>query len=233
LREVSPTKQASTQDRERLRAQILQDRLGDYSLAAITSDIVARYRDERLDEGRSNNTVRLEIAFLSHLFNVAIKEWGFGLSNNPVANVRKPAPGKARNRRLSAGEEERLMAAVDQHGNPMLGWITRIALYTTMRQGEIRSLLRDQVDLERRVVRLDKTKNGDSRTVPLSKGATRVFQEALEHPMHELVDSPLLFYGEPGRDGHRGPYGSMFHIMLCSLKWYGRSEDTTDTGGST
>jgi integrase len=206
LREVTPTKGESTQKGERVRGRILAERLGRYSLVGITADIVARYRDDRLMEGKSNTTVRLELALLGHLFSVAIKEWGLGLPYNPVANVRKPAPAKARNRRLSAGEEERLLGAVDQHSNPMLGWITRIAFHTAMRQGEILSLHRDQVDLERRVVRLDKTKNGDSRTVPLSKRATEVFQQALEHPMHHLVDTPLLFFGEPGGDGKRRPY---------------------------
>ena len=75
-----------------------------------------------------------------------------------------------------------------------------------MRQGEILSLHRNQVELQRRLVRLDKTKNGDARTVPLSTQAVEVFREALEHPMHKLVDTPLLFYGEPGRHGERRPY---------------------------
>lgn len=206
MHEVSPAKQANTHDRERIRAQILSERLGSYSLVAITPDIVARYRDNRLDEGKSNSTVRLELAMLGHLFNTAIREWGLGLAYNPVANIRKPSPGNGRNRRLSLAEEERLLYAVDQHSNPMLSWITRIALYTGMRQGEILSLHRDQVDLQRRVVRLDKTKNGDARTVPLSSRATEVFREASEHPMHKVVDTPLLFYGEPGRGGKRRPY---------------------------
>ncbi len=34
-----------TNDRERGRAKILSERLGSYSLAAITSDLVARFRD--------------------------------------------------------------------------------------------------------------------------------------------------------------------------------------------
>ncbi|MGH8657516.1 MAG: tyrosine-type recombinase/integrase [Gammaproteobacteria bacterium] len=206
MHEVAPAKQANTHDRERVRAQILSERLGSYSLAAITPNIVARYRDNRLDEGKSNNTVRLELAMLSHLFNTAIREWGLGLVYNPVANIRKPSPGNGRNRRLSLAEEERLLSAVDQHSNPMLSWIARIALYSGMRQGEILSLHRDQVDLQRRLVRLDKTKNGDARTVPLSTRAAAVFREAIEHPMHKLVDTPLLFYGEPGRDGKRRPY---------------------------
>ncbi len=216
LTEVTPSKRASTQYAERRKAKPIFERLGDYSLAAITPEIVACYRDDRLSEGRSNTTVRLELAILSHLFNTAIREWGLGLVYNPVANIRKPTPADGRNRRLSPDEEEQLLSAIFQHSNPMLDWIARIALYTGMRQGEILSLYRDQVDIQRRVVRLDKTKNGDARTVPLSIHAAEVFREALEHPMHKLVDTPLLFYGEPGRDGKRRPY--VIHKVWAQAK---------------
>ncbi len=134
MREVSITKGASTQDRERSRSKVLSEILGIYALATLTSDHIARYRDNRLAAGKSNNTVRLELALLSHLYKTVIQEWGVGLTHNPVANVRKPSPGSGRNRRLMQEEEARLLEAVDQHSNPILGWAVRIALYTAMRQ---------------------------------------------------------------------------------------------------
>ena len=205
LQEVSSTKKATTSNAEHHKAKALKESLGAYSLAAITSDLVAKYRDERLAIGKSNNTVRLELALLSHLFTIAIKEWRVGLFYNPVANIRKPAPGKGRDRRLKAEEEEALFQACDAHSNPMLGWMARIALYTGMRAGEIKSLTRSQVDLEKRTVHLTETKNGSSRTVPLTRQATEVFHAALNHPVRPL-DTDLVFWGEPGRDGIRRPY---------------------------
>lgn len=38
---------------------------------------------------RSSNTVRLELALLSHLFIIAVKEWGLGLPFNPVSQIRR------------------------------------------------------------------------------------------------------------------------------------------------
>ncbi|MEN8130989.1 MAG: hypothetical protein ABFS45_12505 [Pseudomonadota bacterium] len=96
LAEVSPTKSAGTQRRETVRAKPLFEMLGDYALVAITPDLLARYRDEQLALGKSNNRVRLDLALLSHLFRVAIKEWRMGLVYNPVAAVRKPAAGPGR-----------------------------------------------------------------------------------------------------------------------------------------
>jgi integrase len=205
LREVSSTKKPTTASAERHKAKALKDFFSDFSLAAISSDLVAEYRDTRLEDGKSASTVRLELALLSHLFTIAIKEWRVGLTYNPVANIRKPAPGKGRDRRITANEEKALIKACNSHSNPMLGWIVRVALYTGMRAGEIKSLTRQQVDLSKRVVLLSETKNGSARTVPLTREAVAVFREALDHPIRPL-DTDLIFWGEPGRDGVRRSY---------------------------
>jgi integrase len=205
LKEVTPTKKPTTQRSEKITAEHLAGFLGKYSMAALSSDLVASYRDHRIAAGKSNNTVRIELALLSNLFTIAIQEWGLGLTHNPVSAIRKPSPGKGRDRRLSQAEEKRLLQAVDQHSNPMLGWIVRIAVETGMRQSEILNLRTAQVDLTSRVARLTDTKNNSSRTVPLTKGAASAFKEALENPLRPKT-SDLIFFGEPGRDGVCRPY---------------------------
>ena len=210
LADVTPTKKPTTQRAEHSKSKTLIKHLGKYSLAAITPDIVAGYRDTRLaepcrDGTTSNNTVRLELALLSHLFTVAIQEWGLGLTYNPVLAIRKPSPGQGRDRRLAPQEERRLMAAVATHSNPMLGWIVRIALETGMRSSEITSLRRNQINLKARVIRLSDTKNDEARTVPLTLKATETLKDALENPVRP-IDTDLVFFGEPGRDGKRRPY---------------------------
>jgi len=172
--------------------------MGQYSLAALSSKLIAEFRDSRLAE-KANNTVRLELALLSHMYTIAIKEWNVGLVANPVLNIRKPSPGQGRNRRLNDGEEARLLKACDEHSNPFLGWIVRIALYTSMRKSEITSLTREQVNLEKRTIFLPDTKNGSVRTLPLTNKAY------LSHPIRP-IDTNLIFPGEPGRNGTRKPY---------------------------
>ena len=214
LKEVTNTKRPTTQVSERRRAEVLRSELGAYSLATLTPEVIAQFRDKRLAGDpsktgiripRANNTVRLELALLGHLFTVAIKEWGLGLPYNPVLSIRRPAPGAGRERRLSPDEEKRIFDAVAAHSNPMLHWIARIALETGMRSAEITTLRRGQVDLKRRIVRLVETKNTLPRTVPLTTGAVDALREALENPIRP-IDTDLIFFGEPGKDGRRRPY---------------------------
>jgi len=205
MEEVSVTKKATTQRSERVTSQHLEAFFGKYSMAAVSADLVAKYRDERLAAGKANNTVRIELAMLGHLFRIAIQEWGIGLTFNPVANIRKPSPGSGRDRRLSREEQQRLFAAVAAHSNPMLGWIVRLAVETGMRSSEITSLRRSHVDLDRRVVTLKDTKNGHGRVVPLTRQAAHILCSALENPIRP-IDTDLVFFGEPGRDKKRKPY---------------------------
>lgn len=139
------------------------------------------------------------------MYTIAIKEWSLGLIANPVLNIRKPSPGQGRNRRLNGDEEVRLLKACDEHSNPYLGWIVRIALFTSMRKSEITSLTREQINLEKRTIFLPDTKNGSVRTVPLTNKAYSTIKEALNHPIRP-IDTNLIFSGEPGRDGRRKPY---------------------------
>lgn len=215
ISEVTPTKKESTQRAELFRAATLRQHLGKYSLAAINAEMVAAFRDKRLAQGKSTSTVRLDLALLGHLFTTAIREWRLGLSQNPVSNIRKPSPGKGRDRRLSEVEEKKLRAAIANFSNPMLGWIFEIALQTGMRAGEIVGLRMNQVDLARRVVRLTDTKNDDSRTVPMTKSAQANFSMALANPLRP-TDCDLVFFGEPGKDGQRRPYN--FNKVWLDIK---------------
>ena len=79
LWEVSSTKKPSTHAAEKHKAKAIKAELGGYSLAALNANLIASYRDQRLADGKSANTVRLEPSLLSHLFTIAIKEWRLGL----------------------------------------------------------------------------------------------------------------------------------------------------------
>ncbi|CAG9182935.1 site-specific integrase [Cupriavidus respiraculi] len=205
LAEVSTTKKPTTQRSERFTSQHLEAFFGKYSMAAVGAELVAKYRDERLAASKSNNTVRIELALLGHLFRIAIQEWGIGLTFNPVANVRKPSPGTGRSRRLSIAQQQQLLDAVRAHSNPMLGWIVTLAIESGMRSSEITGLRLSQVDVERRIVRLPDTKNGSIRLVPLTRTATEALRAAIDNPLRP-AETDLVFFGEPGRDGKRKPY---------------------------
>jgi integrase len=204
--EILPTKRPSTAKNERLRLAQLQVVFGKYTLAALTPTLIAEFRDRRLAAGKSANTVRLDLTLLSHLYTVAMQEWGLGLVRNPVTQVRKPSlVGTARTRRVSKVELDKLFAECRSHSNPQLGWVVELALETAMRKSEILGLQTNDIDLERRLARLTLTKNGDARSVPLTRRAVEILSLAITNPLRP-ADTHLLFFGEPGRAGNIAHY---------------------------
>ena len=141
-------------------------------VATIRSTDIADFVKERQAEGVSGNTVRLDVAVLSKLFNLARSEWGFESLGNPVENVRRPKVNKGRERRLEEGEEDALLAAASDKLRPCISF----ALETAMRREEIASLTWENVDLGKRQAVLPKTKNGDRRTVLLSSRALEILK---------------------------------------------------------
>lgn len=163
-REVSKAKRGADAEAYRI-DQFKRSKLAKYSPAAITSRLIATWRDDRLQEV-SPGTVLRELQLLGHVFTVAIREWGIALHSNPVSLVRKPAPNKARDRVLTDTQREALVAACGQCQSPWIKPVVIFALETATRRGEILSLTWNNVSLEN-CVALVSGKTG-ARKVPLS-----------------------------------------------------------------
>jgi integrase len=205
--EVSLSKKGAAQESSVLKTCKAVD-LAKRPLATIRSADVAKLRDEWLKDYKPATVLR-RLAVLSHVFNVARKEWGMESLSNPVELVRKPQPNNARTRRIASGEPatedsdasdtesdrgaqdgelERVVAA---SGSALLPAIIWLAVETAMRRGEIVSLRWEHVDLKRRVAHLPATKNGDARDVPLSPRAIAVLQ-ALQDNCGEDTNAPKV-----------------------------------------
>ena len=168
-REVIPSKKGAVQESMRIRIW-KRSSLAKRFLSTSHGRDIAEYRDQRIKEV-APNTVRHELAVLSHVFTIAVKEWGMAGLVNPVQQIRAPKSPPGRDRRLLPGELNRI---VDASGSPVLPDVVRLALETGMRQAEIAGMTWDMVDLKKRTVTLLETKNGEKRIVPLSTEAVRI-----------------------------------------------------------
>ena len=190
-RDVAPTKRGA--DVEKIRIKTMQrDPMCRYKLAALTPPVVAQWRDARLASGAQGSTINRELNLLSAVINWARKELMVAIEN-PVAGIRRPPAGRERDRRLEAGEEARLLEALESRPGSVQGakrsgdyrvgsrntWmkpVVLLAIETAMRQGELVSLTWNNIDTEACTSHLEDTKNGESRTVPLSSRAVAVLE---------------------------------------------------------
>ncbi|AKS22747.1 MAG: Integrase [Leptospirillum sp. Group II 'C75'] len=175
-REISSSKKGHLQEKKRIRTWKSHP-LAKRFLASIQGKDIAAWRDARIKSGSSANTVRLDLAIISHLFEIARKEWGMEGLKNPVKSIRLPSPPSGRDRRLQPGELEKILESVSEE----MGQVIRFALETAMRRGELAGMTWDMVDLKKRTVTLPetKTKNGQKRIVPLSSVAVTILKDRL------------------------------------------------------
>uniref|UniRef100_UPI004048CC5D tyrosine-type recombinase/integrase n=1 Tax=Limnohabitans sp. TaxID=1907725 RepID=UPI004048CC5D len=180
LADVTPTMKGATEDTIRLKA-IMRKPIARWSMANLSVARIAAYRDERIKEVSAGTVIR-ELAYLSAIINHARREWGVNVPN-PVQMVRKPQSPQARSRVLSDEEVSKLLQALEPTGRRS-HWTkpaVQLALATAMRRGELLSLRWVHIDLQGRTAFLPDTKNGDSRTVPLSSVAVQVLAELPRH----------------------------------------------------
>ena len=170
--EVSSTKRGARNEGYRLE-QFKRADFAKLSLAAITGAMIAKWRDARLKEV-SSGTVLRDLQLLGHVFTMAIREWGLALPCNPVEQIRKPAPGKARDRALTDGQRAHLLYECGQCANPWVKPVVMFALESGARRGEILGLKWADVDLQRATARVD-GKTG-ARVIPLSPACVGLLQ---------------------------------------------------------
>ena len=193
IKEISPAKRGEREEVFRLRRTIglgedvdgkprKRSPLADILLADLDARHFAEWRDQRLKEVSPTSVLR-EWSTLSHACTVAVKEWGW-LRQNPMSAVSKPKAAKARGRRFTDDEIDRLLLATGYEADQTpvtkmarVGAVMLFAIETAMRAGEIVGLTWNNVDLDRRLAHLPMTKNGHARDVPLSRAAMRLIEQ--------------------------------------------------------
>lgn len=180
LKEVTPHKKGKYQETNRINKLIANTKISGKTFATFKSFDCAKYRDEMASLGLSASTINKELSIISHLYEIALKDWGINCIN-PVKQIAKPKVQNSRDRRLSSLEEEYLLRALTDNSagdrsNKVVIDIVLFAIETGMRKSEPFKLEWPDIDLKGRVAYLRDTKNGKPRAVPLSTKAVKILK---------------------------------------------------------
>jgi integrase len=174
LTDITPSKKGSVNETYRINTW-LKHPLAKRFITDIKSNDFAEWRDIRLKQGVSPNTIRLDLAVIAHLYSVAKFEWGIETIVNPIQLIKMPKPPNGRTRRLETFEINKLLNALECTHEVKA--IFQLAIETGMRRSELLNIKWNNVDLTSRVIELEDSKNGDARTIPLSSKAILILSE--------------------------------------------------------
>ncbi|MGI4718195.1 MAG: site-specific integrase [Janthinobacterium lividum] len=187
LAEESPGKAYSAADLSRSKPLVAA--LGAYHVHKLAHKDLAAYKRDRL-VSRSPQTVTHELNLLHRAYVIASTEWGIILPNGIPKTARPPLP-RGRGTRIRPNQIEIILESTESE---QLKHIVPLAVETAMRRSELLSVRWENVDLERCSIYLEKTKNGLSRTVPLSPRAIQVLRsmpQATTGPVFTLAASSV------------------------------------------
>ena len=112
--------------------------------------------------------------------------------NNPMRGLVIPKPHKPRKRRISKEEFDAIMKSALSQNNKYIPYIIEFAKETGMRRSEILKL--KWKDIKHGLACLKDTKNGDERTIPLSKKANSILVKMERKHLNFLVLNYPKYY---------------------------------------
>lgn len=171
MKEHSPKKVPKQYIRDQSSLGHLLPYFGDFSLIEITPKMVNAYKFKRYEEKAAPGTINRELNLMKHAFTMAVKEWEW-IRDNTIKRVsmEKEPPGRVRY--LTDEEFEKLYNACSDWLKP----IVLVARHTGMRRENILSLNWNQVDLSRRMIILEHTKNKERLGIPLNDTLMELFK---------------------------------------------------------
>jgi len=160
------------------------------TLEDVTPADLERVKTERL-EHVSAATVNRELAFLKHVYNVAIRDGE--TERNPFARIKLLREPSGRVRYLTDEEEPRLLEALatDEDRQRVL-----VLLHTGLRKSEFLGLRWRDVDFKAGVLTIPRSKNGERRHVPMTSSVRAI----LARRPRSLDGAALVFPNSVG--GH-------------------------------
>ena len=197
-------KEFSTHSKEESKMKHILEAFGNRKLSQITPRDIERYMERRKQTAKPA-TANREFSLFRHMLSKAV-DWGY-LKDNPAKRVKpfKEPPGRIRF--LSQDECERLLDACKCTEG--LYEIVLTALETGMRKGELMGLTWDNVDFDRKEIKLFKTKNNETRVIPIAEDLLPVLSGL------KAKSLSLLVFARPNGT----PYGDPHHRFerVCRL----------------
>lgn len=199
-------KRSHDDDESRLRLHLVP-RWGQRRLCDVTRRDVDMMMGEMAKKRRAGTVNRL-LSLASAVFRQA-ERWGI-VAANPCAGVSALPEPVTHENYLTTEELGRYLDALARERNRVAAAALEVLAFTGCRREEILQLEWVNVDLERAMIRLVKTKNGHVRHVPLPKACVERLTA-----MKAEAQGPYVF---PGRDGPHKPINNVLKVMNHAVK---------------
>ncbi len=228
---VSPKKKGAHWEQLRL-ALFKRFPLSDVLLKDATLVDIEQFISMRLKTVKSS-TVNRELNLIRHCITKAHHWCWLPRTQNPMDDLERPEDPPPRERLVAPDEIEVMCHVLDyKDDEPVhtichevaVAWL--FAIESAMRAGEITDICTSCCSLDNAVVKIEQTKNGSKRDVPVTSRGIKLLEKLYEKPEHAVCpyslpvdERPKRYQPKPGQAPiyHHGECKRLFHVSAGSL----------------
>ncbi|MBI3895106.1 MAG: site-specific integrase [Acidobacteria bacterium] len=191
----------------------IRDYFGDRKAVQVSAELVDRYIEECLKDGKASATINRGTQLLAQAFRLAVE--GNRLSRAPKIR-HLSEKGNARQGFFERADFEAVVSALPDY----LKNFARFGYLSGWRKGEISSLKWADVDMDGRVIRLrpEASKNGEGRTLGLEEELWEIVEQQAAKQAYEIADKTVAFSLYVFH--YRGePIGDIRKAWASACKW--------------
>lgn len=149
-------------------------------LPQLKAAAIAEYPDRRLESVKPA-TLKRQLNIVKHACATAEREWDWLSPLSLLQRVPLPKNTEHVVKRITPAAEQSLIGAAQRCRTKNLHHLLVLAIETAMRRGELLALEWDDIDLERCELFVRRSKNGKSRTIPLTPRAHKTLLSMAEN----------------------------------------------------
>lgn len=143
-----------------------------YKLGAINENALKKHLDSRIQAGLSHRTANHTIRVMKTFLAWAVRQ--NKLNKNPLATMQKYKVDVSEPRYLDQNEVIQVLAKAKEYKSYL---VVAIAIYTGMRQGEIRRLAWEDINFDTKTINVRLTKTGKFRHIPIHPDLINILKE--------------------------------------------------------
>ena len=155
----------------------LRLRMGHYALTDLKTAVLDVWVREQIVAGYQRSTINKHIHLMNRLLNLA-RSWGLIDFDRDQQLIKRLRIGDHKQRFLSSEEIEALLRECQRSTHPYLYLFVKLLLLTGARKGEALAVRWCDIDFDKRVWTVPRSKNGRSRRIVLNDDAVSVFLDA-------------------------------------------------------
>jgi integrase len=197
----------------------LREQFGSYRLDELSNPLFDVWVREQIVAGYQRSTINKHIFLVNRMLNLA-RHWGYIERSKELSNIQRLALGDYKQRFLSEEEIAALLKHAQRSTHPHIYNVVRLLLLTGARKGEARLARWCDIDRDKRIWTVPRSKSGRSRRIVLSTAAMAVIDDCVMNAVRLGIgtDGKAYVFTNPRTRTAYDSFYAVWHLIRAAAE---------------